>query len=204
MSIIQSTATERNIYLTAADVPALGVLPADVVCKYRKAGQTALTTKALSVSNWIEVGSGFYILKFTEAEMNTLGYFFYTLEGTDFDNFLYDEFTIEPAVAAGGEVIEPDSCVVSGSFRTAGNKVPANARVTFRPVAFPTSAGTSIVSGDTVVTYLDAYGNFSVSLLQGVTVILEVESTGLRHQITIPYTSEATLLSLLPTLPYTI
>ena len=203
MALIQNNAAERNIYLTQLDVPVTGVLPAAVVCQYRKEGQTTLTTKTLDSSNWIELVNGFYILKFTAAEMDTLGFFFYTLTGTGFDNFLYDEFTLEPAPGGGGGggVVGPATCVVTGSFRTVGNRIPANARVTFRPVAFPISAGGSVVSGDTVVTYLDAYGNFSVSLLQGVTVIVEVENAGIRHQITIPFLPAAALLDLLPTFP---
>lgn len=201
MAVIQASTVERNIYLTLADVPATGLTPGDVVCKYRKDGQTALTTKTLDGSNWIEVGDGFYILKFTATEMDTLGYFFFTLSGPGFDNFLYDEFTIEPNPATAEGFVPPEICVVSGSVRNVGGQVSSQVRVVARPVQFPTTYGSNLINADAQWTYINSDGSFQLSLVRGSTVIIEIDRAGIRHQVVIPDAPTADLLDLLPPLP---
>ena len=140
------------------------------------------------------------MIRFNTMDSNTVGDFFYTLSATQFDNFLYDEFTIEPP----GITPAPPAgfCAVSGNVLTAGNTIPSNCRVTFRPLQFPLSVGNSVVTADAIVTYPDINGNFTVNLVQGVTMVVEIQRTGIRAQITIPMTSSATLASLLPAFPY--
>jgi hypothetical protein len=198
MGALQSSVVDRTIFLSLSGAPALGILPNDVVCKYRKTGETVFTTKTLSLSNWIDHGNGYYTVKFSGTETNVLGYFFYTLDSSLFDNFLYDEFSIEPVPSGNAPTPIPDMCVVSGMFKNLGNTVPTNSKVTFRPVNVPAALNGSILSVDVISTYLDINGNFSVALLQGTTVIVEVERTGIRHQIEIPIASSANLIDLLP------
>lgn len=191
---IQSLPYESNIYLSLSGVPATGVLPGQVVAKYRKQGSTTLSTKALSVSNWIEVGFGFYILKWDSQDTDTLGSFFFTLSGTPFDNFTFQTFgIIEPNI-----VPEPDTCVVTGSLRDVGGNVPQNTRISFRPVEFPAKYGLSIIQADPVQTVANVDGEFQVRLVRNSIVVVEIERAGIKHQITIPDQASADLTDLLP------
>jgi hypothetical protein len=197
MAIIQNNAAERNLLLTLADVPALGVDPSTVVCSYRKEGQSTLTVKPLDSSNFVELGGGYYFIKFTATEMNTLGYFFYTLTSPEFDNFLYDEFTIEPA--PGGEVTPtPGICVIHGVVNTASATAARGKKVTARPVAMPTKYESNIICSGSVIAYVDTSGNFELPLVRGATVIIEIEGTGIRVQIVVPDAATAEFIDLVP------
>ena len=202
MAFIIDVPAEKNLYLALGDIPALGVLPSDVTCRYHKAGQTTLTAKVIDTTNWFELGNGFYTLRFTAAEMDTQGSFFYLLSSSKFDNLLYDEFTIEPPGGGGSTPVAPPGfCTVSGSLLTVGSTIPVGTQVTFRPANFPISVNSSVVTADKVVTYPDINGNFQVNLIQGCTVIVEIERTGLRAQIVVPSTPTANLLDLLSPFP---
>ena len=91
-----------------------------------------------------------------------------------------------------------DLCLVTGSLRTVGNEIPRDAKIIFRPVQFPSISGDAIITADAVKTVPDVNGNFQVNLVQGSVVVVEVERTGIKAQVTIPHEATATLTSLLP------
>jgi hypothetical protein len=197
MAVIQSSTVERTSYLSKLDVPVTGILFSEVVCRYRKEGGI-LVTKTLDSSSWTEVGDGFYYVTFSPAEMNTLGYFFYTLTSTKFDNFVYDEFSIEPSPGSIAPLVPPGICVISGTLKDIGGNIPRNCRVSARAVDYPVRAGEALINSDAVYTYPDSLGNFQLSLLQGATVIFEIERTAIRNQVTVPATPTANLADLIP------
>ena len=198
MAFIQGIVAEKSIYLTLVDAPALGVLPTDVVCRYKKEGQTSLTTKTLTSANWFELGNGFYTIRFTALETDTQGSLFYTLISTKFDNFIYDDFTIEPPSSAAAPFVPPGFCQVSGNLLTVGNTIPVGTPITFRPALFPLTVNGAVVTADKVMTYPDITGAFQVNLIRGSLVIVEIERTGVRAQIQIPDATTADLMDLLP------
>lgn len=202
MAVTRGTLVDRNVYLTLGGAPAASVLPSQVLCKYKKNGDDGLTIKILDASNWINLGQGFYTLRLMPDETDVTGYFFFTLSSTQFDNFTYGEFTIEPTNIFQS-VSSPEICVVSGSIRTVGNTVPKNTKAIFRPVHFPSTTSGSLISAEAVTGHLSAYGTFSVELIQGSTVIAEIEGTGIRAQIEIPYEPTADLMTLLPPISVT-
>lgn len=199
----QGKPTERNVYLTMDDEPVTGISPNSVELHYRKEGQYTFTTKPLSNSNWEEVGDGTYVIKFTAQEMDTAGYFFYTLVSGEFNNFLYDEFTIESTSPPGGGTVasEPQVCVVRGTIRNVGGSPSGrHSRILARPVEFPTSINGNLISADAQWVYPNSDGSFQFSLIQGSTVIFEIERTGIRAQVVIPTKPMANIVDLLPPL----
>ena len=197
MSVLQGSMVERNLFLTLGGLPALNVDPLNVVAKTRKTGQTAFATKVLDNTNWINLGGGFYILKFSPNETNTVGYFIYTLSGVDFDNFNYEEFTIEP-VPEGLVVPPPDTCIITGYVKNITGKTPDLAKIMVRPVEFPAKYGQNIINADRITTVPDYSGQFQLELIRGAIVVIEIERAGIRHQITVPDTPAANLVDLLP------
>ena len=79
-----------------------------------------------------------------------------------------------------------------------GNGVPLDAKIIFRPVQFPFVSGNAIITADAVKTIPDVNGDFQVNLVQGSVVIVEIERTGIKAQITIPSEPTVELTSLLP------
>ena len=190
----QDVASERTVFLSLAGIPSATVLPANVLCSIKKSGQIGFSSKLLTIENWINLGGGYYNLKFSVEDMSRVGTFVYTLVGADFDNFAYDEFVI----LAAEDTTTKDKCIVSGQFISLSGDTAKQIRVTARTVDFPAKTGDRIVSGDEVFTYLDFQGKFELPLLRGSTVIIEVPRAAIRNQVNIPDTATANLIDLLP------
>lgn len=191
---IQSQPYESNIYLSLTGSAATGILPAAVVCKYRKQGQVTLTTKTLTSSDWVEVGFGYYILKWSAQDLNTAGSFFFTLSGIGFDNFTFEEISLIPP-----EIVpDPAICMLTGNLRDVSGRVPANTRITARMVAFPARYGQSVIQADVVFTVVDASGQFELPLVRNAVVVLEIDRAGIKNQITVPDQASVDLIDVLP------
>ena len=199
MSAFQNMPWETNLYLSLGGVPATGITYNQVTVKYKKFGATAFTTRTLISGDLAELGSGFYTLKWAATYTNILGTLLYVPTGVAFDNFIYDTFDVEPQPVA--LYAPPQTCIVSGNVVDIGGAPAHNARISFRAPEFPVIVGNSVVDSRQIYTLPDAFGNFSILLMQGQTVIVEVERSGIYNQITIPYASSATLVSLLPPPP---
>jgi len=200
MAYIQGQASSRTVYLSLLDVPATTVQYTDVTVQYKKAGSQVLATKVLVASDWLNIGNGIYSINFSPTDMDTVGDFTFFLTSSLFDNFLYDEFTIEPATTPIQAPL-PSQCIVSGTIVNQSGLPPRPVKVVARPAAFPAQSGQNIMSADAVFTYVDAYGNFSLALVRNSVVIVEVERAGIRAQINVPDSPTANLIDLLPPLP---
>lgn len=199
MGAFQNKAWETNLYLAQNGIPATGILYSQVLVKYKKAGQTAFTVRPLNLGELVELGSGFYALSWPALYLDTLGTLLYTISGAGFNNFLYDTFDVDP-VPVSLAYVPPTQCMVLGNITDIGGNPARHRTVSFYPPEFPVIVGSSVVDADKIYTTPDALGNFSVMLLQGQTVIVEIERTGIRVQITIPVASSANLTDLLPPL----
>lgn len=199
MSAYQGRPWETNVYLSLLTVPATAVTIADIVVRYRKFGASTFTVRTLSPADWVNVGDGFYVLRWPAVFVDTLGKFTYTIAGTVFDNFLYDEFEVDPVPLALN--VAPELCVISGNIADIGGKPGVGQLVRAHLVSYPASAGTSVIAVDAVTTVPDYFGNFQIPLVQGKTVIIEIERTAIRYQLVVPAQSSANLLDLLPPLP---
>lgn len=201
MSYIRSRVAERTVYLTLFDDPATAVLFSDLIVKYKKQGDATMSTKALTASDWINLGGGRYTLRFSAEEMDTDGNFVFTLESLKFDNFVYDEFQIEPpAGASGGGSGEGSQalCRVFGVIRDLSGTPMSMVKVMASPVNLPGKFGSNIISGNIPFTFTDSSGQFDLSLVRGATVIFSVERSAIRYQIEIPDASDVNILDLLP------
>lgn len=192
----QSTPIETVVRLQNGGSPETGVTFDNVTVKYRKAGDTgALTTKTMTVDDWIEIENGYYAVLWSATDMNTLGNFFYQVTEVSSDP-VTDQFSIGPQPIT--LLAQIDTCIVSGNIATIGGDPALGRAVTFRLAVSPKAVGASIVSGEPIKTTPDFAGNFSIALLRNATIIVEIERAGIRHQIDIPDQETANLLDLLP------
>lgn len=195
MAAIQTHAYESTVLLKLGTAPVEGLLPADVVLKYRKQGQTSFTTKVLTGADFYELEDGYYVIKWSSSDMNTLGAFFFLIDGAAIDP-LSETFSIEP-LPEELVVIPPEVCVISGNIRDAGSSPMRDVTVTFRVVNYPIQSGTSIVSSDKIIARTDSQGSFSAELIRGMTVVVEIERTGIRNQFEVPDSPTALLNDLI-------
>lgn len=193
---IQGRTWESNVFLSLSGVPVTGILPAGVTAKYRRAGDTALQTKALTASDWVEIGNGLYVIKWTTSEMRAVGPFLFQLSGgSSFDSF-YDGFDVLPYPV--GSVITPTKCIVTGNVMDLGGTPDQDMQIKFRIAKYPASFQGAIAGGKPIFTTPDPLGAFSVSLLRGAIVIVTMEGAGLKQQFVVPDQDSAALLDLLP------
>lgn len=198
MGAVQTSIYDTTIFLSLEDEPALTVLPADVVLRYKKVGQDAFVVKTLDTAHWINLGDGYYSIRWTSQETDTLGSVFYVMSSVKFDNFLADEFDVEiPTSEAFGA---PSTCLISGNVSTLEGKARAGLPIIIRGVDFPLTSGYSMISSELVRTFSDEFGNFSMSIARGATVTVEIERAGFKLQIVVPDQPTAALVDLVPPL----
>lgn len=193
-SYFQDSPVERTLLLKLAGNPATGITPNQVHCKIKKANQINFTEKILDLNNWIELGNGYYTIKFSAIDMSRVGTFVYSLDSGTFDNFEFEEFS----VLAVADITLKDKCIVTGKFVSLAGDAARQIKVYAKAAEYPASSNGRVVSGDVIFTELAYDGSFQMALLRGSTVIIEVPRAAIRHQITIPDAPTASLMDLLP------
>lgn len=195
MSAYFGTARETVFRLTLSGSPATAIIFSAPVVKIRKANATAFTTKTLVVTDWVDLGAGYYALKWSAGDMNVLGAFLYEISGAGFDT-IYGSFDVDPAPVAFS--VSPPYCIVSGNIVDIGGDPMRLEQIVFRPQYVPAVTGPSLIAAGVIRTATDALGNFSVALIRGTKALVEIERAGIKYLIEIPEQPSATLLSLLP------
>ena len=191
---LQNIANESTLQLKLGITPAVGLLPADVTVQFRKQGGS-LVAKAMDNTNFVSLGNGYYYIKWSAADMNTVGSFFFTISGLAFDT-INSEFFIE-TLPQELVIIPPEICVISGNILDVGASPMRDMQVTFRVVNYPIQSGLSVISSDKVIARTDSQGNFSAQLIRGMTVVVEIERTGIRNQFIVPDAPTALLNDLI-------
>ena len=195
MSVFQNRPWETNVYLSLGGTPSTGLIFSDLIVNYKKFGETALSLRPLNPGDLVDLGDGLYTILWPQVYLNVLGTFLYTLNGTLFDNFLYDTFEIDPQPAS--LTVPLGKCVLTGNVTDIGGNPALLHQIVVRPAEFPVIIGSTIVDADAVFTVPDQVGNFTMTLLQGQTVIISIDRTGIRTQIDIPFAPVANLTDLI-------
>lgn len=199
MSALQGRAFETVVRLqTALLVPVTGVLFSQVAVSMRKTGTYAFAVKTLTALNWKEIGLGYYAVIWSEGDMGALGDFYYTVSQNGGPTFNYVEghFSVDPVPLS--TLVAPERCVVSGNIIDIGGEVGTESWITFRIAKTPSVSGASMIEGKIIRTVPDVFGNFSVTLLRGKKVVVEIPQSGLKHTITVPDQETASLVDILP------
>ena len=129
---------------------------------------------------------GTYVFKITDLSQNP-----------NVDYMVTKEATLAPFNAN----VPPEICVVTGTLRdiTGGLDNYKNVIITARPLHLPLNSNGILVLGQSVFTYADFQGNFSLPLIKNMTALLEIKDAGVRFQATIPDLPTVDFASLIPT-----
>jgi hypothetical protein len=87
-------------------------------------------------------------------------------------------------------------CVISGSVSDAQGVYLKDVKVSAIPLALPSFVLGTALSKKAVVALTDAYGKFNLPLLQGSSVILDIEETGYSRTFTVPLMESADIADL--------
>jgi len=173
--------------------PVSGLLPLAVLT-FRKNMAPAFTAKTLTPENFKEISSGFYAVAWSSEDLDTLGSFTFQFSAPGVKTVsVFETVVPEPFFVSQSGA----TCLVTGSVYELDGS-PSQETITFRAQRLPSVAGNALTSGQVVKTSTDAFGNFSVKLLRGAKVIVELERAAIKHTVTIPDLAAASLTSLLP------
>lgn len=198
MSAFSGRQKDITLRLLTSGVPVVNVLFSDITLSLRKNGGTALVARTVLTSEWVNLGNGYYALRFSADDFDTLGDFRYVLAGGAFDS-VSGSFDVDPAPIAF--LAEAPSCIVSGNIVDIGGAGMRLQPITFRPRFVPGIVGASLIASGLIQTSTDAFGNFSVALIRGSKVLVEIQAAAIRYEITVPDAPSADLLDLLPPFP---
>jgi len=195
--IYQGRTTEIFIKAVSGGSGVTGLTFESVVVSLRKFSEAGLTEKPLVAEDFIELENGFYVLVLSEIDTNTLGSLFIKVTGA-FDIIYHQDYVVPVPISI---LQSPSLCLLVGNIVDVGGDPEWNSPITFRIVELPKIFYGSLVSSKAIRTVTDAFGNFTVPLLRGATVVVGIENTAIKHTILIPQQETADLTDLLPTLP---
>lgn len=179
-------------------VPVEGIPVDDVTLNIRKNGENAFFVRVLTEGEWIEVGFGFYALRFASTDFDVLGELRYVLSGPSFDTTT-GAFDVDPAPIAYETA--PPQCIVSGNIVDIGGDPLQQTRIFFQPKNVPGKTGGSIIASGNISLLTDAYGNYTVRLIRESRVLVTIPDAAIRVLIEIPDAPTANLIDLLPPIP---
>lgn len=177
--------------------PIEGIAFDQITVNIKKMG-LSFSEKSLTSADWADEGEGFYTIKWSAGDMNTIGNFTFTLEYPYQIDIYSAQFSVVPVPIQYS--VPAEVCVVTGNILDiAGTAMFTD--IIFRPPHVPSTAGGSIVGAGLIRTSTDAFGNFSARLIRGTSVLVEIEKAGIRYIISIPDAASARLIDILPPIP---
>lgn len=184
----------------ASGTPVLGISYDDIDIHYWSPDMPSSTRVLLPImaSAWKEIGDGYYSYTAPKYCFSAIGEAVFFVTGpltADVQKIVAIEPT--PAYLA----VELNVCVVFGSVVSIGGNTNfrENPKIEFHTVKSPLIANNeALVSSAPAQTMVDAYGNFSIKLIQGSTVLVRAPQLGLNVQIVVPLQSAENILALLP------
>lgn len=193
---IKDAAATVVVYLEQPGCTALtGVVYTDIDVALRKEGGS-FTTKVLTVSDWTEVGFGYYELALSASDTDTAGSLLIRVArvaGPTFNTNVVSNTVITYVVPPSPVVIPVPQVIIYGYLYNVFGSPVANASVQATVLGIPTimHPGTEglAVTNELLVETSDSSGYWTLSLIPGSQVEITIPSTGYRRSITVPATS---------------
>lgn len=185
--VTQSLPANLLAVLTKTDsTTATGVLFSAVTCQFRREGEVAFTVKVLTALNFVEIGSGFYQIGFTAAELSLVGSFAYILTGVGLQQSS-NEAQIRSVTSMLPTVpVALPTCELTGNISDLMGEPVIGAAVSARVVGMPTING-GVAVADTLSTAItDDNGVFFLTLVRTAVVDVFIPAANFRRQVTIP------------------
>lgn len=174
----------------------LGLVASNLTLSTVRPGGTSFAVRTVATSDLLDLGSGYYILRLPALETALLGLLVYQVAAPGAAT-VTGSLQVEPQPV--GLLASPATCIVTGNVVQLGGAFTEPTEVIFKPMHLPSQvAGTSLISAKAVQTWTDAVGNFSVTLLRGAVVMVDVADCGLKGQFLVPNAGSADLLTLVP------
>ncbi len=139
---------------------------------------------------------GFYNVKIKKDYTLEVGTYVFKLVGYELEEYFQKEAYPQPLSSSPA----PGVCIVTGNVRTvSGNsQYYKNTVISAHPLKLPKEVNGSLILGSKVHTYADHEGFFSLPLIIGMTVLIEIPDSGVRFQAVIPEVESIRIEELMP------
>lgn len=181
-------------YILVIDLGESGLT--DVLLRVKKPSSLAFEELTLEEGDFQEAEGGFYNLKIKKEDTLELGTYIFKVEGYELDVYTQRECLPQPLSSAPA----PGVCVVTGNVRNISgvSRAYGNTIVSAQPLKLPANVSGSLILGKKVNTYADHDGFFSLPLIVGMTVLIEMPDAGVRFQTIIPDVDTVRIEDLIP------
>jgi len=193
--VTQNVSADVVILLSLDDVAVTGLADTDVTAQMRKAGAGSFSAKALTVSNFSEIGLGVYEITFDAADLDTLGTFTVVVDGAGIDQ----STTIVEVLAAtqATTAVSLQTCVITGHVFDLAGKPISGASVSARVVGLPSlEQDVAAVSSGLVASKTDSGGQYFLELIRLADVEVHIPLVNLRKRFVVPNSATANLLEI--------
>lgn len=154
------------------------------------------TTVVNGTTFFFEIGSGVYEIRFTASELDTLGSFVYTVNGSTITQFV-GEADVE-AVTVAPVLVAVQTCTVTGHLKTLAGTALANAAVSARIIGKPTIDNNLAYEDALTSTTTNSNGEFFIELPRLAFVEVYIPKVNYRRQLTVPNRATANLFTEVP------
>lgn len=185
-------------YTLVVNLGATGILDTDVTLNVKKPESLVFEEVVLNTTNFKEAIDNYYNITIPLEIADQLGTYIFKVDETVGPSTQYLERECLPQPLSSTPA--PGTCVVNGNVRnvTGGMSNYNNTIVTAQPLKLPAEVSGSLILGGKVKTYTDHDGYFSLPLVIGMTVIIEVPDAGVRFQTIIPDEATVRIEDLIP------
>jgi hypothetical protein len=192
--LLQSQIGDISVYVeTTAGVAATGLLFSDVTVTVDKdGGGYAAPVPAIDGGTWAEVSGGWYTVRLSAADTDTLGNLTVRVEGAGLKTGLTPAF-ISVAAPAPTTALSVTTTLLFGYVLDSQGAPLVGAAVSAKPLATPSVGYTPpegyVQSTDLVTATTDSAGFFQISLVTGSQVDMFIPSANYRRTLEVPVTS---------------
>ena len=185
MILKQLTNQAIPILLKLVAAPVNGILFSNVTLSILKPGDSAWTPLTLVTGDWVEVGQGYYSLYLSGSDLAVLGPNLLQISSL---TSLFDTQVIElDIIARSREEVQPaNQCLLFGDLIAADGGPAKDEEIVVRIVDYPFSSSASLATTKAAVTRSNGNGHFEINLLRLSTVMIQIDSSGVRKQFVVP------------------
>lgn len=178
--------------------PATLLTFASVQLQFRKQGDPTFNTKVLNVSNFVELGQGFYKITFDASELSVPGPFAFVIFGAGLQNSLNEAQVRSQSSTLPTVPISMPTCTITGNVNDLSGEPIVGVAISAKVLGLPTIEAVVGLTDDSVTATTDDSGVFSITLVRLAVVEIFIPRINYRRQLTVPNAASINLFSGIP------
>lgn len=168
----------------------------EFIVSYKKPSSTTFEELSLSSEDIVACERGYFNILLKPEWLLEIGTYIFLIEGYEYSQEISKEVMPLPL----SSLPAPGTCIVTGNVRNLTGEYQSyqNTIISATPLKLPSSVAGTLIIGGKVSTYSNHDGFFSMPLIVGMQVILEIPDAGVRFKAVIPDLPTVRLEDLMP------